>query len=209
MKKNIVLNPLMLVCCLGLLSCSKIMIKLYGIKNIKAVNERTIIRYSKKYHIPEEDTYQLDTSYFAFLCSLDTLRNKSQIKNHCQPLQVLYYNGKGILESYQINCNAGGIPNLLWDRDGILTMFPPKQQTPVDSLVPFETQLKYLIPLSNSKAFSPKNFDYFVIVFWNRFMGRQSKRLVHFVQENVKLAQNKRIKIIYANNDNVFALTEK
>lgn len=60
-----------------------------------------------------------------------------------------------------------------------------KQQTPVDSLVPFETQLKYLKPLSNSKAFSPKKFDYFVIVFWNRFMGRQSKRLVHFVQENV------------------------
>lgn len=36
-------------------------------------------------------------------------------------------------------------------------------------------------------------------------MGRQSKRLIGFVQDNVKLATDKRVKIIYVNTDNFFA----
>ncbi len=36
-------------------------------------------------------------------------------------------------------------------------------------------------------------------------MGRQSKRLIHFVQENYKLAKDFNVKIIYVNTDNVFA----
>jgi hypothetical protein len=36
-------------------------------------------------------------------------------------------------------------------------------------------------------------------------MGRQSKRLIHFVQENSKLEKEKKVKIIYANNDNIYA----
>jgi hypothetical protein len=39
-------------------------------------------------------------------------------------------------------------------------------------------------------------------------MGRQSKRLIHFVQENSKLAKDYKVKIIYVNTDNIFALTE-
>ena len=35
-------------------------------------------------------------------------------------------------------------------------------------------------------------------------MGRQSKRLIHLVQENSLLAGDKKVKIIYANTDNIF-----
>jgi len=37
-------------------------------------------------------------------------------------------------------------------------------------------------------------------------MGRQSKRLIHFVQENSKLAKEYNVKIINVNTDNIFTL---
>lgn len=121
------------------------------------------------------------------------------------PLQALYYDNSGQLQAFQINCYAGGFPNFHWDRNGILATFPPQQQAPLDSIVPLDTQLKYLRLLSQTKKFSADSFDSIVIVYWNRFMGRQSKRLIRFVQDNSKLATEKKVKIIYVNNDNIFA----
>ena len=174
-------------------------------KNTKAVDESTIIRYSNKYNISEADSYELDTAYISFLYSLDTTKYKSQIKNHYQPLQALYYSPSGQLQSFQVNCYTGGFPNLKWDRNEIMTEFPPKQQAPLDSIVPLKTQMKYLKPLSQTESFLENEYDYIVIVYWSRFMGRQSKRLIHFVQENSRLASDKKVKIIYANNDVVFS----
>jgi len=174
-------------------------------KKTKTVDEKTIVRYAKKYNIPVVDSYELDTAYISHLNSLDTTKYKTQIKNHYQPLQALYYDNSGHLKSFQVNCYAGGFPNLKWDRNEIMTTFPPKEQAPVDSIVSVETQLKYLIPLSQTSKLSVDNYDWIVIVYWNRFMGRQSKRLIHFVQDNSKLEKEKKVKIIYANTDNIFA----
>ena len=196
---------LSLTCTFIFTSCTPVMLGLFGMKNSKTVDENTINRYSDKYNIPLVDNYELDTSYISFLYSHDTAKYKSQIKNHYQPLQALYYDRSGHLQSFQVNCYAGGFPNLKWDRNGIMTEFPPKQQAQLDNLVPFEKQLKYLKPLSQTESFSESHYDYFVIVYWSRFMGRQSKRLIEIVQENSKLASDKKIKIIYANTDDIFA----
>lgn len=174
-------------------------------KKTKTVDEKTIGQYAKKYNIPAVDSYELDTTYFTYLFSLDTTKYKSQIKNHFQPLQALYYNNLGQLTSFQVNCYAGGFPNLKWDRNEIMTTFPPKQQAPIDSIVPLETHLKYLQPLSHVEKIQPDDYDYIVIVHWNRFMGRQSERLIRFVQDNSKIETEKKVKIIYANTDNIFA----
>jgi len=184
----------------GLTGCSSIFTGLYGIKKTKIVDEKTVVRYAKKYNIPSADNYELDTAYFSYLFSLDTTKYKSQIKNHYQPLQALYYDNSGHLKSFQVNCYAGGFPNLKWDRNEIMTTFPPKQQAPIDSIVSLETQMKYLKP-----KLSTESYDYIVIVYWNRFMGRQSKRLIRFVQKNIKLENEKKVKLIYANTDNIFA----
>ena len=109
----------------GLTSCSSIFTGLYGLKKIKTVDEKTIVQYAKKYNIPDVDSYELDTAYFSYLFSLDTTKYKSQIKNHYQPLQALYYDNLGYLKSFQVNCYAGGFPNLKWDRNEIMTTFPP------------------------------------------------------------------------------------
>ncbi len=189
----------------GLTSCSSIFTGIYGMKKTKTVDEQTIVRYTKKYNIPNADSYELDSAYFSYLFSLDTTKYKEQIKNHYQPLQALYYDNSGYLKSFQVNCYAGGFPNLKWDRNEIMTTFPPKQQAPLDSIVPLKTHLKYLKPLSQTEKIQPDNYDYIVIVHWNRFMGRQSKRLIRFVQDNSKLEPEKKVKIIYANTDNIFA----
>lgn len=189
---------------LGLTSCSAIFTGMYGIKSIKSVDEKDITRYAKKYNIPISDSYELDTAYFSYLLSYDTAKYQLAIKNHYQPLQALYYDDSAHLKSFQVNCYAGGFPNLKWDREWIMSSFPPKQQAPLDSLVSLQTQLNYLKPLSETTKFKTDNYDYIVIVYWNRFMGRQSKRLIRLVQENSKLATADKVKIIYANNDNLF-----
>lgn len=188
----------------GLTSCSSILTGLYGIKKTKAIDENTIVRYAKKYNIPAVDSYQLDTAFFSYLFSLDTAQYKEQIKNHYQLLQALYYNNSGYLTSFQINCYAGGFPNLIWERNEIMTTFPPKQQAPIDSIVPLTTHINYLIPLSQSTKINVDSTNYTVIVYWSRFMGRQSKRLIDVVQKNRKLETEKTVWIIYANTDNIF-----
>jgi hypothetical protein len=185
----------------GLTGCTA----LYGIKENTRVDEKTIVRYANQYNIPIADGYELDTSYFAFLLSHDKTLYREQINNHYQPLQALYFDKSGQLQSFQINCYAGGFPNLQWNRNGIMTTFPPGKQAPVDSLTPLDVQLKYLKPLSQTVKIAPDQYDYIVVVYWNRFIGRQSKRLIRFVQKNSKLETRKKIKIIYVNNDNLFA----
>ena len=176
----------------------------YGMKKLKRVDNATILEYAKKYNMPLAETFVLDTAYTTVLTSFDTTKFKEQIKNHYQPLQVLYYNKTGQLESFQINCYAGGFPNLDWNRNGIMTTFPPKQQAPLDKIIPLDTLLKYLDPLPQTKKTFIKDYDFTVVVFWSIFMGRQSKRLIHIVQENTQLKGKKRIKMIYVNTDNFF-----
>lgn len=205
MKRQLFYSFIFLIFVCALTSCTSILKSLYGIREVKTVDEATILKYAKKYYIPTTEIYEIDTAYFSYLFSLDTVKFKAQIKNHIQPLQALYYDNKGYLISFQVNCYAGGFPNLKWDRNGIMTTFPPKQQAVIDSMVNLETQIKYLKPISQLGKINIETQDYVVIVYWNRFMGRQSKRLIRFVQENSMLDSGKKIKIIYANNDNIFA----
>lgn len=190
---------------IGLTSCSSIISGIYGIKKIKTVDKYSIHKYAQKFNIPIADCYELDSSYSSFLSSLDTTRYKDQIKNHFQPLQVLYYNKMGQLQSFHINCYASGFPNLQWSLNAQFNNFPPKLQAPLDDILPLDTHLKYIINDSTKNDLKTDSLDFLVMVYWNKFMGRQSKRLIQFVQENKKTAVNKKVKIIYINNDNLFA----
>jgi len=177
-------------------------------KDMKAVDEKMILQLGQEYNIPFEDSYELDTAYATFLLSHDKTLYQQQIKNHYQPLQALYFDKVGQLISFQINCNAGGSPNLAWDRDSILTTFPPKQQTKIDNMLSLDKQLKFLHPLKQTSKFNAADYDYVVVIYWNRFMDRQSKRFIKFMQDNSKLSKDKRVKIIYVNNDNIFAMAD-
>jgi hypothetical protein len=189
-----------------LTGCSSIFSGSYGIKKTKKLDEKIINRYAKKFNIPNTDNYELDTAFTSFLFIQDTsIYTQQQLNNHFQPLQALYFDISGSLKSYQVNCYAGGFPNLNWNRQGIFNEFIPKQQAPIDSLLTLTTQLNFLKPLSKSYLISTESYDYVIVVYWSRFMGRQSKRFIRIIQKNIQLEKTKKVKIIYANNDNIFA----
>lgn len=171
---------------------------------MKPLTAEDIIRQGKKYKIPESDAYELDSTYYTFVKSLDTSLYKQVQKDHFQPLQAIYYAKTGQMCSFHINCYCGGFPNLKWNRNGNFDTFLPKQQAPLDSVFTLEKQLSFIQPLSNQDVLDVSPFDYVVVVHWSRYMGRQSKRLIALVQKNAGLTNRERIKIIYVNSDNAF-----
>jgi len=190
-------------------SCSNSLLGLYGIKEVEAISEEKIKHYSKKYNIPLKNSYEMDTSYLYYLFSLDPKKYKKQQQNHIQALQALYYHGDGTLQSFHINSYAHGFPNLDWNQNGIFAEFPPKKQAPLDTLLPLLTHLKYFNKLPESDEINLDSYDFVVVVYWSRFMARQSKRFIKIIQKNCDLAQDQRILIIYANTDNMFSKGKK
>lgn len=162
-----------------------------------------VVESARQFSIPDSDLFLLDTGYNHFLKGQDT-SFRSQIQNHYQPLQALYFNREGKLVSFQVNCYAGGFPNLNWKRNGIFEAFPPLTQAPIDGLLPLPTLLRLIRPLPGSQAIDPAQTDYLVFVFWNRFMGRQTRRLLETVRENSRLANGQKVRLVYLNNDNLF-----
>ncbi len=203
-KKNISFYFLLLTLTV-FAGCSSTVSFFYGIKKPQFLDENQILYYAKKLNLPNEDIFQIDTAYFNFIVSTDSIKHKESHKNHYQPLQVLYYGQAGQLVSFHVNCYAGGFPNLKWNREGSFDIFPPKTQAPVDSILPLKKLLGFLKPLASSQKIHTEQYDYFVFVFWNRFMKRQSKRLIRTVQQNCRMKKNKTIRTIYVNDDNLFA----
>jgi len=177
---------------------------MYGIKKTKSLTEEKIIEQAKKYNIPLANNYVLDTSFYHFLASLKDTSLAIAKNNHAQPLQVLYYDKlkNWQMVSYHANCYTGGFPNLKWNRNGVFNSFIPEQQAPLDDLLTVKKHLEYVRSLTGVQPFNTINYDYIVIVYWSKFMGRQSKRLIKLVQDNAKLAIDKKVKVIYVNNDN-------
>lgn len=205
MNTNRYLNLSWIVLLPLLSSCGALFSAAYGIKTPKHLDDNAIKRYASQYNIPAEASYVLDTNYLHFITSHDTSLHQQSINNHLQPLQALYYNRSGQLASFQVNCYTGGFPNLNWERNNAMAVFPPAMQAPLDSLVPLDKHINYLKPLAPSTQVQSTLYDYVVVVHWNRFMGRQSKRLIRLVQENSKRASQQSVKVVYVNTDYLFA----
>lgn len=209
MKKNTSFN--LLLCFLFLttfnIGCTRVFTSIYGMNNPKKMSEEEIYRSADKQNIPVEDCYELDYSFLNYIFSLDSSKHARSTQNHFQSLKVIYYNREGNMQSFHVNCYTGGFPNLKWNKGGIFDMFIPSQQAPLDSVLPLSKHLTYLRPLSKTKSFSPGDYDFVVLVFWSRHMGRQSKRFIELIQKNLQLANTKKVKVLYVNNDNVEAKT--
>ena len=201
MSRNV---PLLLITLWPLLQgCGKMM----GVKKLTPLPETAISKTAAAFGIPATDSYVLDSSSLPVLKALYA-GNPGALNDQLQPLQAIYYSAKNSFQfpdSWQINCYAGGFPNLKWNRDGRMEQFPPAQQAPLDSLLSLKKRMEFLRPVTGVVPFNSINFDHIVLGYLNRFMGPQSKNLIKTVQQNARLAAEKRIKIIYVNNDNLFS----
>jgi hypothetical protein len=177
---------------------------LYGIKNVKSMDDKTVLTYGNKFNIPQDKSYLLDSTYIQFVKKLDTSKYSSEINNHLQPLQALYFDENSKLISYHINCYAGGFPNLEWNRNQVMDVFPPLQQAPVDSLVSLALIRDCIHIVVGNDRIDPTKYNNTIVVFWSRFMGRQTERFIQTVQQNITLSNGGNVKVIYVNTDNLF-----
>ena len=186
-------------------SCSFIMKTRMGVKKPKVMDEKLHTRYLKKLGAPMNQAYIIDTNYLYFLEFADTLHFRKQKKNHYQPIQALYYGHSQFQEAWFINCFAPGFPHLNWNNENKFGSFPPTTAAPLDSLVSFDRLIAHAQPFKNSIRHTVgKNEPYTVVFFWNRFMKKESKRLHKILLENLKNCPEP-YRIIYINNDNIFA----
>jgi hypothetical protein len=184
--------------------CGFIMNGLYGIKNVKPMDDKTVLTYGNKFNIPQDKSYLLDSTYIQFVKKQDTSKYSSEINNHLQPLQALYFDENEKLISYHINCYAGGFPNLEWNRNQVMDVFPPLQQAPVDSLVSLALIRNCIRSVIGNNKVDSTRFNNTVIVFWSRFMGRQTERFIQTVQQNASLSKGGIVNLIYVNTDNLY-----
>jgi hypothetical protein len=199
MKKLVIILSFLSV---ALVSCRTII----GIRKVKQVSEDDVIKLGARLAIPIEDTYILDTSYRTYIKTAGG-QDVRKIKDHLQPLQAIYFSqGNQWLHpvSWYINCYAKGFPELDWNYNGSMNQFPPLSIAPLDSVFSVKKYMSFLRPVKGVVPFNTLNYDYIVIVHWNRFMERQSKGLIEAVKRNAALADSVKIKLLYVNNDNLF-----
>ena len=172
-------------------------------KNPRAINEEELYDFGRKWNMSVYFQQILLPSYVDEVQKLDSI-HPALAKNLLQPMQAMFFDSSGKLISYHINCYAGGYPNLNWNRNGNFDVFPAKTQAPCDSLITLSLLLPHFKPLE-FPCVKMKDVNYTVIVFWSRWTGRQSRRLVEYVQKNMKLAPKEtRIQIFYVNTDDIF-----
>ena len=72
MKITIIPLFLIILIC-SLQSCSPIILKTYGMKKTKELSKNQILKQGISYNIPENDSYELDSSYVDYVLSLDSI----------------------------------------------------------------------------------------------------------------------------------------
>ncbi|MGL5891126.1 MAG: hypothetical protein ACRC3B_14650 [Bacteroidia bacterium] len=192
---------------ISLSGCGFAIQKAMGLKRMKPISEAAIIKAANEFGIPPEHSYVLDSLWvrrFKDGASVNGAEIKDELqKNHLQPLQASYYNSEGKLVSFQVNCYAGGFPNLNWTRDSIFSSFPPRTQAPADTLITLNEHLQFLRQLNGTSPASAGS-AYTVVIHWTRFMGRQTALFLRTIRENAKLSGVNNSKFIYVNCDNIY-----
>lgn len=209
MKQSLLI--LIFLTCVIHISCKKILLITYGIKDPKFVTKDDVREMSKKLKINLEQSFILNKEFFNHIEKKDTLKDKSIIKcspmisKYEQPLQLFYFNDMGTLISFHNNCYAGGFPKLKWNRDHQFSEFIPRSTIPItDSALTLSLLETYLDPIISYNKFKPNDEGSTIILFWSGFMMKQSKELIETARENLKLDFKRTAKIFYVNTDNCF-----
>lgn len=184
-----------------------------------------IAKKSKRYGVDQNANYTLrvEDSYIdtvkAYVTkaydSLDTLTDAVEIarlrkntSNDLQPVQLRYFNAEGKAIFKMVNCYVDPPIPMKWNVEGSLDQFPPK--TPdIKSLKEDVNQdldffLPYIVTSDEEELTMADlpNADYYVIIFWNSFFIRPSKKLIKQVKRYHKKHEDENIHVIYVNNHN-------
>lgn len=130
--------------------------------------------------------------YSLYYYAIDSCSDSSLVNDLFQPLQVHYLDSNFKYLASHINCYASpGVTKLNWKSKGKLSTFPPISDINAENCT---EGLKYILNIFPLKA----EEKYYVVVFWNLYMKKQSKHLIKTVQ---KYIADKKCKLVLVNND--------
>jgi len=181
-------------------SCNKFIKSVYGINEVGSISISFLDSFiTHDVVFSQYDNYYLNSSYYSLIS--DSIQDEKYFNYALQPMQAMYFNKEDVLVSYHVNCNAGGFPNLKWNRDDNFGVFPPKTQTEIGGCLSKKSIESSLNPF---KIISTKHdsFDYTIYILWSYQMLEQSKRLIEFVANNLdQYKMTEKVKIAFINMD--------
>ncbi len=189
-----------------LYSCQAIIVGAYGIRDAKMMDVEAIAKLSDRIFNDSPYQYYVDSTFKNYLksvgadASLSTCSvGESLIGDIKQPLKVYFFDRDRNFKNMFTNCKAGGFPNLNWS-NAVADMNASDNLDSVRGKIVYNELSSYFMNLKSDAASVAEIDGPIVIVFWNKFMFRQSKRLVKFVAGRYGDTAT----IVYVNNDNFF-----
>ena len=123
-----------------------------------------------------------------------------------QPVQVRLFDSQGVESFKLVNCYIDKPIQSEWNIRGCFDSFPLHSNDIIQNTHTYDLELL----LSYTKTLKGKavklsdlpKADYYLVVFWNSFMIRPSKKLLATVKQYIAANPDKDIKPIYINNHN-------
>lgn len=217
-----------------LISCkpvaSKIILGVDITPEWKTINE--IEKDFVKYNIPHENRFILDTAiyYKSIEKELDekleiikststeidsSLINKIEksTNDDLQPVQIRYFDSSGLPIFKLVNCYLENPFKMDWNFNNSFDQYPPKIE---NEILNFENKdLYFFLPMlknMNGEKFKLKDLPkskYYVIVFWNQFFKRPSRKLIKQIQEIEENRDSTFVFYVNNNNAEVYELIPK
>lgn len=177
---------------------------LLGVRDPYPISELKLQQFNAKYDITQY--YEIDNSrFFQTFAFEDSATHK--IDELSQPLQVIVFDQDRNNICHLINCNIGGLP-LKWNRFQSFDSIPI---LPNDFLQPeHKVQIHELQQILKPKLTNAQvdklfdDYDYVYFVYYAVFLKGFTKPFLRYIQNNISLAQDVKVKVVYINNDRFF-----
>jgi len=174
-------------------SCSAIL----GIHQPQKLSDAEMMRFKKKIGIQDSATFFIDKDYLEVTKYCSALEKK----HHLQPLQIKFYNKEGKLMSFFINCNMPMKGTKLnWNNNEVLDSFYHKTATQIDSCVSLNSLTEKIKSTNNSRISWNDNNQLVAIIFWNKFMLKQSRNMIQQYKTAIRKNEKLAITTIYVND---------
>jgi len=186
-----------------LTSCSSVINRLYGIKEIKSFDVNNyndnVNKLAKIYHRDTLYTVISSVKQFADYQKRYAVLGKNNLS---QPIQILYFQDN-TLESYHLNCYAKGSisGNLDWNYAGQFTCFIPKSTYPI----PADAHLKLSSIVDDYKLSIPEA-EIAIVIFWTNMLPKHSYKSFEQVVTNLNAyaLPTQKVNIVLINTDKFY-----
>lgn len=179
-----------LICILALVilvtSCQPILNLYMGVKKPKIENEKSLTKYLEKKGLRTDNLYALDITDYQYLDS---------IVDGVPDIMIFSSDGRLIKYKPDTSCNASAF--------SFLETVKPNMKFDYINCVSFDDCFSRLKDLKGNPVVIKKseNIDFYLIIFWARFIGRLNKDHVKIWEEQALNNTNAKIKVFKVNKD--------